>query len=297
MEEKVSKAELARRIGISRASLYYKHKGPKADEELRQAIEAVMFHNPGYGHRRVADALKINRKRALRVMKHFNLKPARRCRTPNKPNDTGKADAGFSDITRLFCPTTPNTFWVSDFTFISYQGRFIFLATILDRFTAEVLGANVMTNHSAELPLGALLQALKQADLYPLWCHSDQGSEYNSDIFLSVLAKYNIQVSMSPKASPWRNGSQESFFGRFKVEFGDPERFETLPELIEAIYAFIYYYNHERIHSRFRMPPVKFKNHFVNKQKLTTYKQLTSLPLGEPPHATANSLGYDLSFL
>ena len=284
MEEKVSKAELARRLGVSRASLYYKSKRQQSDEQLRQAIEAVMFKNPGYGHRRVADALMINRKRASRVMRLFNLKPARRCRTPDKSGDSGKEAVIFPDITRVFSPLAPNALWVSDFTFISFQGSFIFLATILDRFTAEVLGANVMTKHTAELPLVALQRALQQAERMPIWCHSDQGSEYNSDLFLSELAKNHIQVSMSPKASPWRNGSQESFFGRFKIEFGDPERFETLPELIEAIYAFIYYYNTERIHTRFRMPPAEFKKSWISKkQLLTTYQQVTSLPLGEPP--------------
>ncbi len=278
MEEKVSKSELARRLGISRASLYYKPKRIETDEQLRQAIEAVMLLNPGYGHRRVAYALKINHKRAQRVMRLFNLKPARRCRTPNKPGDAGQEAVNFPDITRVFCPIAPNALWVSDFTFISYRGSFIFLATILDRFTAEVLGANVMTRHTTELPLVALTRALQQADLMPLWCHSDQGSEYNSDLFISELAKQGIQVSMSPKASPWRNGSQESFFGRFKIEFGDPERFETLPELIEAIYAFIHYYNTERIHTRLRMPPAEFKKSWIAKtQLLTTYQQVISL--------------------
>lgn len=274
---------------MSRSSLYYKHKLPSADEELRQAIEAVMVKHPGYGHRRVADALQINRKRVLRVMRVYNLRPARRCRTPVKPGDIGRLEAVFPDITRIFCPTTPNALWVSDFTFISYRGCFVFLATILDRFTSEALGANVMTNHSAELPLEALKRALQQADIYPLWCHSDQGSEYNSDAFLSELAKYNIQVSMSPKASPWRNGSQESFFGRFKVEFGDPERFDTLPELIEAIYDFIRYYNNERIHTRLRMPPVEFRKQY--QQALTTSKQVMSLPPSNPPPPNTSLVG------
>lgn len=264
-----------------------------------------MLKHPGYGHRRVADALKINRKRALRVMKLYNLKPARRCQSPKKLADRGKPDVNFSDITRVLSPIAPNFLWVSDFTFISFQGTFVYLATILDRFTAEVLGASVMTRHTAELPFSALQAALEYTGSPPAWCHSDQGSEYNSDQFLSELAKHNIQVSMSPKASPWRNGAQESFFGRFKVEFGDPDRFETLSELIEAIYAFISYYNTERIHTRLRMAPNAFKQAwcdsktrlgskaFINdqlfnkKHQLTTYQQLMSLPLGEPPRSTA----------
>lgn len=291
MEKNLSKAELARRIGVSRASLYYQHKRPQADEELRVAIEAVMLIHPGYGHRRIAYDLKINRKRVRRVMKLYNLRPARRCRTPNKPADIGKPELKFHDITRLLSPIAPDILWVSDFTFISYKGQFVYLATVLDRFTAEVLGASVMTRHTAELPFLALKAAL-DTGRRPQWCHSDQGSEYESDLLLSELARHNIQVSMSPKASPWRNGAQESFFGRFKIEFGDPDRFETLAELIEAIYGAIRYYNYERIHTRLRMPPNQFKATWrLNQQLLTTFPQVISLPLGEPPHPDSNNLG------
>jgi uncharacterized membrane-anchored protein YhcB (DUF1043 family) len=41
---------------------------------------------------------------------------------------------------------------------------------------------------------------------------------------------------MNPKSAPWCNGSQESFFGRFKVEFGEFDRFETYAELLEELY-------------------------------------------------------------
>lgn len=276
LEDKVSKVELARRLGVSRAMLYYQHKRPAKDDELRVAIEQVMHNHPGYGHRRIADELQVNRKRVLRVMKLYKLKPARRCKTPKKPDDLAKEALNFPDITRILSPLAPSVVWVSDFTFIHYQGSFVFLATVIDLFTKQVLGANVMLRHTSELPLTALKMALAYAQP-PDWCHSDQGSEYDSDAMLSELAKHNIQVSMTPKASPWRNGAQESFFGRFKIEFGHPERFETLAQLIEAIYAFIAYYNNQRIHTRLRMSPDKFKNLWLQKMS-TTFPQVISLP-------------------
>lgn len=236
-----------------------------------------MLKNPGYGHRRVADALEVNRKCTLRVMRLYNLKPARRCKSPVKPNDLGNLEANFPDITRFICPIAPDVIWVSDFTFISYKGDFIYLATMIDHFTAEVLGAHVMTSHTAELPLTALQVALNTKRC-PQWCHSDQGSEYNSDAFLSELARHNIQVSMTPKASPWRNPAQESFFGRFKVEFGDPNRFESLPELIEAIYAYIAYYSNDRIHTRLRTSPRTFHSHWLEKQGLLSKIRSVYLP-------------------
>ena len=63
---------------------------------------------------------------------------------------------------------------------------------------------------------------------------------------------------MSKKASPWENGKQESFYQKFKFELEDFNDYPDQGELIEAIALQIYYYNHKRIHSALKMPPVAF---------------------------------------
>ena len=294
-EEKVlSKSELALRLGVARSTLYYKPKRPKLDEQLRLQIEAVMVKNHGYGHRRVADALRINRKRARRVMKKFGLKPSRRASTPRKPEDQGLEPASFPDILSLFSPIAPGIVWTADFTFISFHGSFVYLATVLDRFTGEALGVNIRTDHSQELVIGALLDALSKCGSAPEYFHSDQGSEYRAEQSLVLLAEAGINVSMSPKASPWRNGAQESFFGRFKVEFGDPNRFASLPELIEAIYGQIAYYNNERIHTRLRTSPRQFSERWESEQqqireKLQSAQNLPRPTTTKPPPQVAHT--------
>ncbi|MFN8393024.1 MAG: IS3 family transposase [Bdellovibrionota bacterium] len=284
-EQGVSKSELALRLGIARSTLYYKPKRPELDEQLRLRIEAVMVDNPGYGHRRVADALLINRKRARRVMKKFGLKPARRASTPRKPEDRGLEPCSFPDILSLFSPIAPGVVWIADFTYINFHGSFVYLATVLDRFTAEVLGVNIRTDHSQELVIGAFLDAISRCRGVPEYLHSDQGSEYRAEQALALLAEEGINVSMSPKASPWRNGAQESFFGRFKVEFGDPNRFTSLPELVEAIYSHVAYYNNERIHTRLRTAPRKFTARWEAEQAKIREKVQSAQKLPRPASA------------
>lgn len=269
MNNENSKSSLAKELGVSRSSLYYHPKQPEKDEELRVAIEVVMRKNPGYGHRRVADALKINKKRVLRVMNKFKLKPARRCKSPSKPDDLNKRDSGYPDITRIVSSIAPDLIWTGDFTFISYKGSFVYLAVVQDRWTADILGARIMTSHYSELVVEAFKDALDKYNTKPDYFHSDQGSEYDSKEFQLhskefqlLLTTKEIGISHSPKSSPWRNGSQESFFGRFKVEFGDFDRFDTLEELMVAVYQYITYYNQDRIHTRLRCSPVEFRNKY-----------------------------------
>ena len=72
------------------------------------------------------------------------------------------------------------------------------------------------------------------------------------------LEKHGVQISVSDVASPWQNGFVESFYGRFKHEMGNVDRFDTVGEMIEAIYQHIHYYNHSRIHTALKLPPAVY---------------------------------------
>lgn len=71
---------------------------------------------------------------------------------------------------------------------------------------------------------------------------------------------------MSAKGCPWENGYQESFYGGFKLDLGEPDRFESLGELVEAMNLAIYYYNERRIHSAHKMSPRKFRRLYEQNQ-------------------------------
>jgi len=292
-----SKSALAKELGVSRASLYYKHKMPGRDEALRREIEAVMRENPGYGSPRVAIALGINRKRAARVMRKFGLKPARRCKTPRKHEDEGRESLKYPCVLSRFSPIVPDHVWASDFTFISFGGQFIYLCTVLDVFTGEVLGFNISRRHDAAFVRLAIERAIRRTGTLPEWFHSDQGSEYASHSVCSWLETRGVKISMNPKGSPWCNGSQESFFGRFKVEFGDFERFDTLADLLEALYDQLHYFSNIRIKNKLKMSPAQFRDNWERQhQQLLTishrYPQLMSLPPHPPPDPRGSEQDY-----
>ena len=64
----MSKATIAKELGIARATLYYQSRLAVKDERLRQDILNLLHLHPSYGYRRIAIALGINKKRAQRVM-------------------------------------------------------------------------------------------------------------------------------------------------------------------------------------------------------------------------------------
>ena len=266
MEKKKNKTQLAKELGVSRSSLYYKPKREEVDEELRKQILVVLGLNPSYGHKRIALEFPLNRKRILRVMKKFKIKPIRRrVRKPNKKDDLGKSPVSYPNLVKNICPIKPNIIWVTDFTYIKFHDRFIYLATIMDLYTREIVGFNVSFYHNNQLVIGALKHAIKRTGKIPVVIHSDQGSEYDSAAFIKLAELYGIKISMSKKQSPWENPFQESFYSHFKVDLGYISGYDSVEELIEGIYQTIYYYNHERIHTSLKMSPVNFKQQFENR--------------------------------
>lgn len=265
VKQAMSKLEFAKSLGLSISSLYYQPKRPAIDEEVRRQIESVMGDHPAYGHKRIALALRLNKKRIRRVMQKFNLKPYRRkTKKPTKQSDLGKPPTHYINLIEGLKIDHPGQVWVTDFTYIKFHGRFIYLATVIDRFTREVVGFSLSRFHNRFLVMGAILDALEN-NAPPEIVHSDQGSEYDSQDFSDLVENLKIKISMSRKGSPWENGHQESFFGHLKGEGGDLSRFETDGELLEQIYQMIYYYNQQRIHSKLKMTPNQYKQNYLQK--------------------------------
>jgi len=250
---------IASSIGIDLKNAYYKTIRHDEDLEMKAQIEAVMVPNPAYGHRRIAMHLKLNRKRILRVMNKFGLKPLRHRSKLFKKRDWETEDIDYVNIFKELCPIRENIVWVSDFTYIKYRGRFIYLASVQDFYTREILGISISRFHNRHLVEDALNDAVQKAGCAAQYIHSDQGSEYRSHDYRTLAKSFGIAISMSDKGSPWQNGQMESYFGRFKEESGDLNRFESLPELVEFIYQQVYYYNNQRIHTTLKMAPVQFK--------------------------------------
>ena len=259
-EVRQTKTQLAKKLGVSRGMLYYRHRKPAEDENLKEEILKVLSKHPAYGHKRIALELSLNRKRIRRIMKKFHLMPTKRRRKKFvKQQDIGKPETGYKNEIEKLCPIRANIVWVGDFTHIRFQGSFVYLATVMDIYTREIVGWYLATNHTKGLVIEAFLDAVDKRRTVPVFFHSDQGSEYESDEYLKLLEENGIIISMSRKSSPWENGYQESFYSGFKLDLGETNHYQDLGELIEKIAQTIYYYNNHRIHTKLKTAPVKFR--------------------------------------
>jgi transposase InsO family protein len=187
-------------------------------------------------------------------MRLFGIKPYRR---HGKRYKKSKAKRMFPNLLMGTMPLYPNHIWATDFTEFAFHGKKVYVSTIIDLFTRKLMGVHVAVRKGAALTVQTLANALLHHPK-PAILHSDNGKEYEAKAFIAILEECSIAISRSKPGCPWENGYQESFYDKFKVDFGDPDRFRTLGELVAEIYRTMWEYNHTRIHSALRMPPAVF---------------------------------------
>lgn len=88
----------------------------------------------------------------------------------------------------------PNQAWASDITYIKLSGGSVCLVAIIDLYSRKVLSWRVSNTMDAQFCVAALEEAIAHYGI-PSIFNTDQGSQFTSDDFLSVLEEHGIQIS------------------------------------------------------------------------------------------------------
>ena len=79
--------------------------------------------------------------------------------------------------------------------------------------------------------------------------HSDQGGQYSSLEFRSLLLGHKVRQSFSAPGVPYDNASMESFFASLKVEEIHRFHYTGKGDLTASLRDYISFYNNKRPHS------------------------------------------------
>ncbi len=229
----------------------------KANEALLAAIRQVYANSrQTYGSPRIQAALKqqgiqAGRNRVARLMRLHGLAAKRpRRRRPITTQRLSGVKAAPNRLAQQFIATRPDEIWLADITYLETSEGWLYLAVVMDLFSRAIVGWSMADHLQATLVEQALLMALGRR--YPpagLVHHSDQGSQYTSDLIQALLAAHHIQVSMSGVGNCYDNAPMESFFGRLKTECAISP-FATRAEARLVIFEHIeVWYNRHRLHS------------------------------------------------
>ncbi|KEQ29573.1 hypothetical protein N180_21040 [Pedobacter antarcticus 4BY] len=141
--------------------------------------------------------------------------------------------------------------WVSDITYLRTSACFVYLCLITDAYSRKIVGYHLATDLKAIGCIKALKQALK-GRLYPdrpLIHHSDRGTQYCCDDYVSLLRDSNIQISMTQTGSPYDNAIAERVNGILKMEFDMEKTFKNVTQAKSCVELGIHKYNNLRLHA------------------------------------------------
>ncbi|MGV8881328.1 MAG: IS3 family transposase [Rhodoglobus sp.] len=152
---------------------------------------------------------------------------------------------------RDFSSPIPGKRLVGDITYLRTGSGWLYLATVIDLCTREVIGWAMASHMRTELIIDALAMARDHGRLAVggVQFHSDRGSQYTSDDFQRWCAANTITQSMGAVGVCWDNAVAESFFSHLKTEMFHHHSFENHLAARTAVMEYIeVWYNRRRPH-------------------------------------------------
>lgn len=154
-------------------------------------------------------------------------------------------------VGRDFTADQPGTKLVGDITYLRTWTGWLYLATVIDCCTRQVIGWSMATHMRTSLICDAITMAVGRGGLQPgAIFHSDRGSQYTSAEFAAHLGALDLRGSMGKAGQCWDNAMAESFFASLKTELVYRTVFSTQHHARRAVAEYIeVFYNRTRIHS------------------------------------------------
>jgi transposase InsO family protein len=253
---------LCRGLGVSRSGFYaWCRRVPSAhaqtDARLLRQLRVLHADSRGtYGRPRLQRALhdrgvRVGPHRVRRLMRVGGLvargRRVFRVTTGHRMSDRVAPDR----VQRRFVPATLNAIWAGDITACWTSEGWCYLAVVLDLKSRRVLGWVCARTLDADLVRMALQHALQRRRPHrPAVFHSDQGTQYASRAFTTMLETTQIIGSMSRRGNCWDNAPVESFFKTLKAELWPRRPWSDVHMARRAIADYIdQFYNRRRLHS------------------------------------------------
>jgi putative transposase len=240
-----------RLLSISRSGYYY---APAPEDSatlaLMAVIDQVFMDCPWYGSRQMARHLQrmghaVGRRRARRLMARMGLAAIYQRPRTSDPHPQHRI---YPYLLRDLAITRPNQVWCADVTYLPMRRGFLYLAAIMDWATRKVLAWRISNTMDAGFCVEALEDAMARHGKPEIF-NTDQGSQFTSHAFTSVLRAAEVRISMDGRGRWMDNVFIERLWRSVKYECVYLHAFETGTELRAGLTRWFTYYNHHRPHS------------------------------------------------
>ena len=232
-------------------STYYHSPATESAENLwlMRLIDEQYTARPFLGSRKMVAELElhhgvvVNRKRVQRLMRLMGITSILPRPGTSKPRPEHVI---YPYLLRNVPIERPNHVWSADITYIPVVNGWMYLVAIIDWYSRFVLSWELSNTMEISFCLDALHRALAQAapDIF----NTDQGAQFTSEKFTSILKCHEIQISMDGKGRCLDNVWIERLWRSVKYEEVYLNEYVGAVEAWLRLDRYFRYYNFERPH-------------------------------------------------
>jgi putative transposase len=240
-------------LELARSTAYYTPK-PTSPEDLAlmRRMDELHLDYPFAGSRMLRDLLRnegrpIGRKRVRRLMRQMGIEALYR-----KPNTSRRHAAHpiYAYLLRHLSIERSNHVWATDITYIPMRRGFVYLVAIVDWYSRRVLAWRLSNTLTTDFCIEALQEAILRYGPPEIF-NTDQGSQFTSIEFTSVLKSHGIRISMDGKGC-WRdNVFVERLWRTIKYDEVYLKAYDSVSHAKSSLGQFITFYNSRRPHQTF----------------------------------------------
>ena len=245
-------------LELPRSTAYYVPK-PESPENLvlMRRIDELHLEFPFAGARMLRDLLRqegvrAGRKRISSLMAKMGIEALYR-----KPNTSKKGPGHkiYPYLLRNLVIDRPNQVWAADITYIPMRRGFVYLIAVLDWFSRKVLSWRVSNTLTADFCVDAVREVIHRYGKPEIF-NTDQGSQFTSTDFTTLLQDHGIKISMDGKGC-WRdNVFVERLWRSVKYEEVYLYAYDSVTQAKTGLAKYFTLYNTRRPHSTFNgIPP------------------------------------------
>lgn len=215
---------------------------------MKHRIDELYTESPFYGSRRITACLRregkmVNRKQVQRHMREMGIEGI-----APKPN-LSLALPGhqvFPYLLRGLAINKPNQVWGIDITYIRLLAGWLYLVAIIDWYSRYVVSWELADNLEIDFVIEAVERAFDKAK--PEIFNSDQGSQFTSKAYVSILERAGVRISMDGKGRAFDNIFTERLWRTVKYEDIYIKSYSSPRETRAGVGSYLEFYNDKRVH-------------------------------------------------
>lgn len=216
--------------------------------QLRMNIKAVI-------------GLRLTNKTVYRYMKLLDIRSITG-RKPKKYNKIPHHEIP-NLLKRDFTTTGPNQKWSIDITYIHTSEGVEYLCAIKDLYDRSIIAYRQTRYNDNSLVLETVKEALKQVpynERKTLILHSDQGSQFTSNAYSTLLEQHKVRHSVSYRGSCVDNVPIESWFSLLKCEMLKLQHITSRVQAKQLVSDYVIHYNQHRLQEQLKeLTPIQYR--------------------------------------